>query len=89
MLPVAVKELRDGLTGKARVHFLQEAALLAEFDHPNIVRFIAAELTTDPLLIITELCECSLLTKLRSGHKGQELSRDAKMVAIRDVARGM
>jgi serine/threonine protein kinase len=87
---VAVKEFKEGLTGKARVHFLQEAALLAQFDHRNIVHLIGAELTADPLLIIIELCECSLLSKLRAARLGAgPLTRGTKMAAARDVARGM
>ena len=43
---VAVKELKPGLTGKARVHFLQEADLLAQFDHENIVSLIGTACLT-------------------------------------------
>lgn len=37
-LDVAVKMLKDGATEKDRVKFLQEAAIIGQFSHPNIVK---------------------------------------------------
>ena len=36
-VPVAVKLLKDGMTEMDRVKFLQEAAIMAQFKHPNII----------------------------------------------------
>lgn len=35
---VAVKTLRVGVTEKERVKFLQEAAIMGQFSHPNVVK---------------------------------------------------
>ena len=37
---VAVKTLEDGASEEDRVKFLQEAAIMGQFDHPNIVRIL-------------------------------------------------
>jgi serine/threonine protein kinase len=67
-IQVAVKELKPGMVGKARLHFLQEADLMAQFNHDNIVKLIGAVLTNDPLQIIMELCDSSLLALLQNNQ---------------------
>ena len=37
---VAVKTMEDGASEGDRVKFLQEAALMGQFDHPNIIKLI-------------------------------------------------
>ena len=65
--PIAVKELKEGVSVCARVHFLQEASLLAQFEHENVVGLVGAVLSSDPLWIVTELCESSLLQVTPKG----------------------
>ena len=36
-VPVAVKLLKEGASQKDKVKFLQEAAIMAQFKHPNVV----------------------------------------------------
>ena len=36
-VPVAVKLLKEGTSGTDEVKFLQEAAIMAQFKHPNVV----------------------------------------------------
>eukprot|EP00039_Didymoeca_costata_P008640 m.114519 g.114519 ORF g.114519 m.114519 type:complete len:463 (+) comp14170_c0_seq4:223-1611(+) len=83
-IEVAVKELKQGLTGKARVHFLQEADLLTQFSHENIVGIIGAVLGSDPLWIVLELCQHSLLWYLRNNREGIE----DKLRLCQEVANG-
>eukprot|EP00041_Stephanoeca_diplocostata_P036237 m.1311386 g.1311386 ORF g.1311386 m.1311386 type:complete len:588 (-) comp24829_c1_seq27:2808-4571(-) len=63
--PVAIKELLPGIGEKARLHFMQEADLLGQLDHPNICTLIGAILDVEPHCIVMELCETSLLNKVR------------------------
>ena len=37
-LDVAVKTLKDGAPKEDRVKFLQEAAIIGQFSHPNVVK---------------------------------------------------
>jgi len=46
---VAVKSLEGGLTEDERVKFLQEAAIMGQFKHPNIIRVIGVITTSDPV----------------------------------------
>ena len=81
---IAVKQLKEGVNTSARVHFLQEAHLLTQFSHPNIVKLVGAVLSSDPLWIVTELCQCSLLEWLRMAEVGNE----AYVGCLVDVANG-
>ena len=44
---VAVKTMEDGASEGDRVKFLQEAAIMGQFDHPNIIKLIGVTLNTD------------------------------------------
>ena len=35
---VAVKSLADGSTEEKRIQFLQEAAIMSQFKHPNVIK---------------------------------------------------
>lgn len=37
-VPVAIKALKAGYTERQRQDFLSEAAIMGQFDHPNIIR---------------------------------------------------
>ena len=37
---VAVKTMEDGSSEEDRVKFLQEAAIMGQFDHPNIIKIL-------------------------------------------------
>jgi serine/threonine protein kinase len=41
---VAVKTIEDGASEEDRIRFLQEAAIMGQFDHPNIIKLIGATL---------------------------------------------
>ena len=46
---VAVKVLRSTAKVESRLKFLQEAAIMGQFLHPNIVRLYGVVLTEDPV----------------------------------------
>jgi serine/threonine protein kinase len=51
---VAIKLLKDR-TQKGRLKFLQEAAIVAQFNHPNVVRMLGFVPLGDPIMIMLEL----------------------------------
>ena len=48
---VAVKSLEGEPTEEERVKFLQEAAIMGQFKHPNIIRIVGVVTTSDPVSI--------------------------------------
>ena len=46
---VAVKSLEGESTEEERVKFLQEAAIMGQFKHPNIIRIAGVITTSDPV----------------------------------------
>ena len=44
---VAVKTMEDGASEGDRVKFLQEAAIMGQFDHPNIIKLIGVTLNAE------------------------------------------
>jgi len=65
---VAIKMLKEGSTDKSKTTFLQEAAIMAQFRHPHIVRLLGA-VTVDEPVSDNSACvgaECSLC--LYHGH---------------------
>jgi len=51
---VAVKSLEGSLTEEERVKFLQEAAIMGQFKHPNVIRIFGVIITSDPV----RFCMC-------------------------------
>lgn len=54
-LKVAIKKLKDNASREEKRDFLQEAKLLANFDHPNIVHLIGICLDRGSTLLVMEL----------------------------------
>lgn len=54
-LKVAIKKLKDNASAEEKRDFLQEAKLLASFDHPNIVHLIGICLDRGSTLLVMEL----------------------------------
>ena len=46
---VAAKMLKAGSDDKQKAKFLQEAAIMAQFRHPHIVRLLGAVTVDDPV----------------------------------------
>ena len=48
-IPVAVKLLKEEATKMDKVKFLQEAAIMAQFRHPNIISLYGVVSKTEPV----------------------------------------
>ena len=46
---IAIKMLKKGSTDKSKTTFLQEAAIMAQFRHPHIVRLLGAVTVDEPV----------------------------------------
>ena len=61
-LDIAVKKLNDKASEKDTVRFLQEAAIMGQFKHPNIVRLHGVVTVGSPV------SDCLLINSLVSRH---------------------
>ena len=65
---VAIKTLNTDASDKDRVRFLQEAAIMCQFDHQNVIKFHGV-VTETPAMIVLEYMSHgdlrNLLLKLR------------------------
>ena len=52
-LEVAVKTLSLNASDKDRLRFLQEAAIMCQFDHPNVIKLYGV-VTEAPIMIVLE-----------------------------------
>lgn len=92
-MPVAVKTLPEMSTGQAEADFLMEAAIMAKFNHPNIVHLIGVCFDRHPRFIVLELLAGGDLKNfLREGRCKPErpsplTMKDLVFCAL-DVAKG-
>jgi len=52
-IEVALKTLNTSVDEKERVRFLQEAAIMCQFDHKNVIKLYGV-VTEDPVMIVLE-----------------------------------
>lgn len=77
---VAIKTLKSGtMTPKA---FLEEAGIMKQCDHPNLVKLYAVCSTEEPIYIVTEyMCNGNLLEYLRHSS-----ATSLQLPALVDIA---
>ena len=87
---VACKSVIDPASEGAK-DLLQEAVVMANVDHPNLVSLIGVITSGVPLLLVVAFCEHgSLLSVLRTNaEQGTPLTLTDKLKVACDVARGM
>ena len=59
---VAVKTLKSGSSEEEAVRFLQEAAIMGQFRHPNIVQLLGVVTLTEPV-------SCSIMLKRQTLYR--------------------
>ncbi|XP_066184200.1 tyrosine-protein kinase Fes/Fps isoform X3 [Sylvia atricapilla] len=86
--PVAVKSCRETLPPELKAKFLQEARILKQYRHPNIVRLIGVCTQKQPVYIVMELVQGGdFLTFLRSEGPHLRVKELVKMTE--NAAAGM
>ncbi|KAM6202067.1 tyrosine-protein kinase Fes/Fps isoform 3-T3 [Rhynchocyon petersi] len=85
---VAVKSCRETLHPDLKAKFLQEARILKQYSHPNIVRLIGVCTQKQPIYIVMELVQGGdFLTFLRT--EGARLRVKTLLQMVGDAAAGM
>nr|P00542.1 RecName: Full=Tyrosine-protein kinase transforming protein Fes [Gardner-Arnstein feline sarcoma virus] len=85
---VAVKSCRETLPPDIKAKFLQEAKILKQYSHPNIVRLIGVCTQKQPIYIVMELVQGGdFLTFLRT--EGARLRMKTLLQMVGDAAAGM
>uniref|UniRef100_A0A7N4V4I5 Tyrosine-protein kinase n=1 Tax=Sarcophilus harrisii TaxID=9305 RepID=A0A7N4V4I5_SARHA len=85
---VAVKSCRETLPPDLKAKFLQEARILKQYSHPNIVRLIGVCTQKQPIYIVMELVQGGdFLTFLRT--EGARLRVKLLLQMVGDAAAGM
>ena len=95
-IQVAIKTLRDEANDDLKIAFTREAAILAQFNHPNILKFIGIVSTVEPNMIVTELLSLELRqfliqlyhTKNNSYQNKRKLHK-LQIKFCREIADGM
>ena len=59
-IPVAIKTLKEASDTDTKVAFMREAAILAQFQHPNVLRLIGVLTAQQPYMMVTELLKTEL-----------------------------
>ncbi|KAE8600125.1 hypothetical protein XENTR_v10013085 [Xenopus tropicalis] len=70
-IPVAIKTLKAGYSEKQRRDFLSEASIMAQFDHPNIIRLEGVVTRSKLTMIVTEYMENGSLDSFLKSRDGQ------------------
>ncbi|XP_015265874.1 PREDICTED: tyrosine-protein kinase Fes/Fps [Gekko japonicus] len=85
---VAVKTCRETLPPELKARFLQEARILKQYDHPNIVRLIGVCTQKHPIYIVMELVQGGdFLSFLR--NEGAQLRVKELLRMMQNAAAGM
>ena len=83
---VAVKTLHDP-SAAARQELLEEAAVLAQFDHPNVLKLVGVVTVGQPMLVITEYLEYGSMKDYLKKHAPVDTAK--RLVLATDVAAGL
>lgn len=90
-MPVAIKTLPELSTGQNEIEFLMEAAIMAKFNHPNIVHLIGVCFDRHPRFIVLELLAGGDLKNFLKGERLKGLyglKMKDLLLAVIDVAKG-
>ena len=89
---VAVKCLKENADSKLRISFLTEAAIMGQFNHPNVIRLLGIVSIAEPYMLVVELMEGDLkhlLTTISSAPFDSDSVSQYLLSITRDIVRGM
>ena len=89
-LTAAVKTLKTS-TDESRANLLREAALMALFDHPNVVAMLGVVTVPRhmPAMLVLEFCENGTLLEHVAGSNSSNVNTSRLLTYCHDVASGM
>ena len=92
-IPVAIKTLKEAANTDTKVAFMREAAILAQFQHPNVLRMIGVLTTQQPYMMVTELLKtelADLLLKMKSADPAHRQNLPSLLLRFcQEIAAGM
>ena len=92
-IPVAIKTLKEAANTDTKVAFMREAAILAQFQHPNVLRMIGVLTTQQPYMMVTELLKtelADLLLKMKSADSTHRQNLPPLLLRFcQEIAAGM
>ena len=84
-IPVAIKTLKEAANSDMKVAFMREAAILAQFQHPNVLRMIGVLTTQQPYMMVTELLKTGLAELLLKFKTLQTLNNTDGSVSLQKL----
>ena len=84
-IPVAIKTLKEAANSDMKVAFMREAAILAQFQHPNVLRMIGVLTTQQPYMMVTELLKTGLAELLLKFKTLQTLNNTDGSVSLQKI----
>ena len=92
-IPVAIKTLKEAANTDTKVAFMRETAILAQFQHPNVLRMIGVLTTQQPYMMVTELLKtelADLLLKMKSADPAHRQNLPLLLLRFcQEIAAGM
>ena len=85
---VAVKQLHSTASTEARNEILAEAAVMAQFEHENVLRLVGVVTKGDPILVLIEYMEHGALQSYIKAHAGA-LTEQQRLGFAVDLASGL
>ncbi|GMR57993.1 hypothetical protein PMAYCL1PPCAC_28188, partial [Pristionchus mayeri] len=80
-------EVDEDMTAADKNEFLREANLMLAVDHPNLVKLFGLAATRMPIQIVMELCNETLLGKLKAHHHAFDFGIKDGLLCVADKAR--
>eukprot|EP00045_Choanoeca_perplexa_P005688 m.47814 g.47814 ORF g.47814 m.47814 type:complete len:704 (+) comp13246_c0_seq1:68-2179(+) len=84
----AIKTLHPTAQTEDKLDFLKEAAIMAQFNHPNVLSLLAIVTDKQPNMIIMELMVKGSLLGLFDKHS-DEIDETRLLIIAQDIAQGM
>ena len=81
-----MKQIHEAIDIESRRLFLREIKMASKCRHPCLLLFIGAIIEKERILLVTELMECSLRSKLFPDRGEEKLEKDDESFISLDVA---
>eukprot|EP00055_Hartaetosiga_balthica_P018076 m.128166 g.128166 ORF g.128166 m.128166 type:complete len:1835 (+) comp9449_c2_seq8:177-5681(+) len=86
---VAVKSLHEHASASDRQELLEEAVVMAQFDHPNVVALVGAITIGAPVYVVLEYLEYGSLRGFLQEKRGTPLSYHERLKLITGTSSGL
>ena len=91
-VPIAVKTLKEPTSEERKIALFQEAIIMGQFSHPNVIRILGIVSVIEPYAIVSELMKLEMLEFLRMVRNSKiDLNKLPPLLLrfCREIAAGM